>query len=366
MSDNSKIASRLEAWFEQHKRRLPWRETTDPYRIWISEIVLQQTRVAQGLDYYRRFIARFPDVRSLAAADEDEVLKYWEGLGYYSRARNLHAAARQIVSDFDGRFPDMYAGIRSLKGVGDYTAAAIASFAFGLPHAVVDGNVYRVLSRLFAVDTPIDTTEGKKLFAALAEELLDRHAPSLYNQAVMELGALQCLPRAPLCGGCPLAFRCEAAASGRAEAFPVKQGKSVVRPRYFNYLVVYAGEDTFIRRRSERDIWRNLYEFVLIESDGELSFEALQQTEAYRALMAGAGQVTHLYPPFKRRHVLSHRIIHTTFHTLTTEHVPPALSAYLRVPRKELPHYAFARLTGVYFDALRKGLFPEPPCLFDR
>ena len=168
MPDKKNFATRLERWFEENKRSLPWRETTDPYRIWISEIILQQTRVAQGLDYYRRFIGRFPDVHELAVADEDEVLKYWEGLGYYSRARNLHAAARQVMRDFEGRFPDTYEGIRSLKGVGDYTAAAIASFAYGLPHAVVDGNVYRVLSRLFAVDTPIDTTAGRKLFSALA------------------------------------------------------------------------------------------------------------------------------------------------------------------------------------------------------
>ena len=355
MPDSQMIARRLEAWFEQHKRPLPWRETADPYRIWISEIVLQQTRVAQGLDYYRRFIGRFPDVATLAAASDDEVLKYWEGLGYYSRARNLHAAARQIADGCGGRFPDTYEGIRSLRGVGDYTAAAIASFAYGLPYAVVDGNVYRVLSRLFAADTPIDSTEGKKLFAALADELLDRRNPALYNQAIMELGALLCTPRAPRCADCPVAFACEAAASGRAESFPVKRGRTAVRPRYFNYLAVHAGDDTFITRRSGADIWRDLYEFVLIESDEALTFEALQATDSYRSLMAGAGEVTHILPPFSRRHVLTHRVIHATFYTLAVESVPPAFSAYMRVSRAELPRYAFARLTGLYFDWLSDG-----------
>ena len=309
MPDKKNFATRLERWFEENKRSLPWRETTDPYRIWISEIILQQTRVAQGLDYYRRFIGRFPDVHELAVSDEDEVLKYWEGLGYYSRARNLHAAARQVMRDFEGRFPDTYEGIRSLKGVGDYTAAAIASFAYGLPHAVVDGNVYRVLSRLFAVDTPIDTTAGRKLFSALADEMLDRRYPALYNQAIMELGALQCLPRSPRCPDCPLFLSCEAVAAGAVDMYPVKSGKTVVLPRYFNYLVVHCGDDVFIARRDGKDIWRNLYEFVLIESDKELTFEALQHNDFYRKIF-GDTAVRISTPPFSHRHILSHRIIY--------------------------------------------------------
>ncbi|MCD7711014.1 MAG: A/G-specific adenine glycosylase [Porphyromonadaceae bacterium] len=360
MPNKKDFAFRIERWFEENRRPLPWRETADPYRIWVSEIILQQTRVAQGLEYYYRFIDRFPTVRSLAEADEDEVLKYWEGLGYYSRARNLHAAARQVMGQFGGEIPDSYEGIRSLKGVGDYTAAAIASFAYGLPCAVVDGNVYRVLSRFFAVDTPIDTTEGHKLFAALADEMLDRQAPALYNQAIMELGALQCLPRSPQCVACPLFLLCEAAAAGKAESFPVKAGKTVVRPRYFNYLVLHCGEDVFLSRRSEKDIWRNLYEFVLIESNRALTFEALQQTEAYRSLLGEAGRVQVVRPPFSHRHLLSHRVIHATFHTLEIEKVPESLSPYIRLKQGELGRYAFARLTGLYFDWLASSASSFP------
>ena len=197
---------------------MPPQETTVPCLIWVSVLILRDPLVWQFLDYFHRFVSRCPDVAALADADEDEVLKYWEGLGFYSRARNMHAAARQVMHDFGGRFPDTYEGIRSLKGVGDYTAAAIASFAYGLPHAVVDGNVYRVFSRLFAIDTPIDTTAGHKLFAALADEWLDRRRPAVYNQAVMELGALLCLPRSPQCPVCPLSELCGAAALGRPEA----------------------------------------------------------------------------------------------------------------------------------------------------
>ena len=354
MPDKKNFATRLERWFEENKRSLPWRETTDPYRIWISEIILQQTRVAQGLDYYRRFIGRFPDVHELAVADEDEVLKYWEGLGYYSRARNLHAAARQVMRDFEGRFPDTYEGIRSLKGVGDYTAAPIASFDYGLPHAWVDGNVYRVQSRLFTVDTPIETTAGRKLFSALADEMLDRRYPALYNQAIMELGALQCLPRSPRCPDCPLFLSCEAVAAGAVDMYPVKSGKTVVLPRYFNYLVVHCGDDVFIARRDGKDIWRNLYEFVLIESDKELTFEALQHNDFYRKIF-GDTAVRITNPPFSHRHILSHRIIYATFHTIEVDMLPDGLFSYVRVPYREVGRYAFSRLTGLYFDWLEKS-----------
>ena len=237
----SPLAADLHAWYARNHRVLPWRGITDAYRIWISEIILQQTRVVQGYEYYNRFVSRFPDVRALAAADDDEVMKLWQGLGYYSRARNLLAAARQVVERFGGEFPTTYDDIRSLPGIGDYTAAAIASFAYGLPHAVVDGNVYRVLSRIYGIDTPIDTTEGKKLFAALADELLDRQDPGGYNQAMMEFGALYCVPRSPQCGGCIFADRCMALATGRVEELPVKQGRTVVKPRYFNYFYVRHG-----------------------------------------------------------------------------------------------------------------------------
>ena len=197
--ENMEFIVPLEKWYLENKRDLPWRNTTDPYVIWISEVILQQTRVIQGLDYFNRFMTRFPDVASLAEAEEDEVLKYWQGLGYYSRARNLHTATRQIMDDFGGLFPKNYRDVLSLKGIGEYTAAAICSFAYRQPYAVVDGNVYRVLARLFDIDVPIDSTQGKKLFVKLASDLLDKKRPDVYNQAIMELGALQCVPRSPHC-----------------------------------------------------------------------------------------------------------------------------------------------------------------------
>ena len=215
-------------WYSENKRQLPWRETTDPYRIWISEIILQQTRVVQGLEYFNRFMERFPDVKALAEANEDEVMKYWQGLGYYSRARNLHAAAREIMARFGGKFPETYKEVLSLKGIGEYTAAAICSFAWRQPYAVVDGNVYRVLGRVFGVDTPIDSTAGKKEFAELAQAMLDPERPDLYNQAIMDFGAVQCTPKAPDCMYCPLRERCVAYVSGKVDELPVKAGKTVV------------------------------------------------------------------------------------------------------------------------------------------
>jgi len=215
----TELADKLIGWYEENKRDLPWRDTKDPYRIWISEIILQQTRVAQGYDYFVRFMERFPDVIALADADEDEVMKYWQGLGYYSRARNLHSAARSIRDA--GGFPTTYQGVLALKGVGEYTAAAICSFAYDMPYAVVDGNVYRVLSRWLGIDIPIDSTEGKKLFARMAQELMDEHRPALYNQAIMDFGALQCMPASPDCLFCPLADSCLALAQGKVDVLPV-------------------------------------------------------------------------------------------------------------------------------------------------
>ena len=259
------FALALEAWYADHRRDLPWRGTRDPYRVWVSEIILQQTRVAQGYDYYRRFMERFPTVRDLAAATEDDVLRAWQGLGYYSRARNLHAAARAVVAQ--GGFPRDYAGVRTLRGVGDYTAAAICSMAYGLPHAVVDGNVYRVLSRYFGLATPIDTTAGRRAFADLAAGLLDRRRPGLYNQAVMDFGALQCLPRAPQCGACPLAHGCEALRTGRVDELPVNARRTQVAERFLAYIYICVSGDVLLHRRPAGDIWAGLYEPLLVEFD---------------------------------------------------------------------------------------------------
>ena len=239
------FSEKLIAWYAENKRELPWRDTTDPYIIWISEIILQQTRVAQGYDYFLRFIHRFPNVTALAEAPEDEVMKCWQGLGYYSRARNLHAAAKSM----NGVFPATYEEVRALKGVGDYTAAAICSSAYGMPYAVVDGNVYRVLSRYFGIDTPVDSTEGKKLFAALADEMMDKSQPAVYNQAIMDFGAIQCTPQSPNCLFCPLVDSCSALKEGTITKLPVKQHKTKTTNRYFIYMYVWARVPIYINGR---------------------------------------------------------------------------------------------------------------------
>jgi A/G-specific adenine glycosylase len=344
------IGETLVAWYEANRRDLPWRETRDPYLIWISEIILQQTRVAQGLDYYHRFIERFPNVSSLAGADEDEVMKYWQGLGYYSRARNLHAAAREVVQRFGGCFPTTYDDVRSLKGVGDYTAAAICSFAFRLPHATVDGNVYRVLSRHFGVETPVDSGEGKRYFADLARELMVTRRPDLYNQAMMEFGALQCVPRAPACDSCPLRDRCIALATRRVDSLPVKRGKPTVKPRYFNYLCIRSGGMTLLSKRVAKDIWQNLYEFPLIETDRPTNFDELRHDPRFQTLLDGA-TLLHLDEHVSsRRHLLTHRVIHACFHELTVSTFTPSMHAYLPVPDDALGEYAVPRLIQQYLE----------------
>lgn len=256
---------RLFEWFAHNDRPLPWKGERDPYKIWLSEIILQQTRAEQGLPYYLKFVERYPTVRHLAEASEDEVMKLWEGLGYYSRARNLHHTAKLIAKDLNGHFPDTYAGIRALKGVGDYTAAAIASFAFNLPHAVLDGNVFRVLARYFGIETPTGTTGGKKEFAALARELLDPGRPADFNQALMDFGATHCTPQQPKCPACPFHLHCAAFQQNKVAELPVRSKAPVKKDRYFVYLVVRHKGDTFVRKRNAKDIWRNLWEFPLLE-----------------------------------------------------------------------------------------------------
>ena len=340
------FSRKLIDWYRENGRDLPWRRTKNPYLIWISEIILQQTRVAQGYDYYQRFVTRFPDVFALAAADEDEVMKYWQGLGYYSRARNLHAAARRMAEA--GGFPVTYAGVRALKGVGEYTAAAICSFAWKLPYAVVDGNVYRVLARIFGIDTPIDSNAGKKVFSGLAAELLDRRHPDLYNQAIMDFGAIQCTPKVPVCLYCPLRENCVALASGQVEKLPVKAGKSVVKPRYFNYLHIHCRGVNLLARREAKDIWQNLYEYPLIETGQETELEVLQQTPAYLELMQEAGEIQILRSFIMPKHVLSHRIIYARFYEIEVERCSPAMQRFLQVPEEELEQYAVSRLIALY------------------
>lgn len=333
-------------WYHEHKRELPWRESSDPYLIWISEIILQQTRVVQGYDYFVRFIERFPDVKTLAEADEDEVMKFWQGLGYYSRARNLHAAARSM----NGVFPKTYSGVLGLKGVGEYTAAAICSFAYNMPYAVVDGNVYRVLSRYLGIETAIDSTEGKKLFASLADELLDKAQPAVYNQAIMDFGAIQCTPQTPACLFCPLADSCMALAKGKVQQLPVKQHKTRTTNRYLNYIYVRAGAYTFINKRMENDIWKNLFELPLIETAESITEEALLALPEFTELFVG-GEVPKVRLVCRDvKHVLSHRVLYANFYEVSLPEETASFSSYQKVRIDELEQYAVPKLIHAFLE----------------
>ena len=351
------ISDILIRWYEENKRDLPWRRTSDPYLIWISEIILQQTRVVQGLEYFNRFTERFPDVAALARADEDEVMKYWQGLGYYSRARNLHAAARQIMNDFSGVFPRTREEVLSLKGIGDYTAAAICSFAYRLPYATVDGNVFRVLARLFNIDLPIDGGEGKKYFTALAQSLLDERRPDLFNQAMMEFGALQCVPKSPDCEHCPLNGKCLGLAARQVERLPVKSGKTVVKPRYFNYLHIRGQGKTLLSKRTGNDIWRNLYEFPLVETASPVSWGELQQVTGFNTLFGGMTGINVKREFTAKKHVLSHRVIYAVFYEILVDAFSPAMRKYLQVPDEEVGNYAVSRLVQSYLEKRETLLF---------
>lgn len=340
------LTEQLLGWYDDHARTLPWRETREGYRIWLSEIILQQTRVEQGMAYYLRFVERFPTVRDLAEASEDEVLKLWQGLGYYSRARNLHAAARSIVARHNGVFPSTYDEIRSLRGVGPYTAAAIASLAYDLPYAVVDGNVYRVLARLFDIETPIDTTPGQRTFATLAQELMPTDRAAAHNQAMMEFGALHCTPTSPRCDACPLAERCQALANRTVAERPTKQGRTKIRDRYLNYLHLTDGRHTLLHRRTEGDIWAGLYEFPLIETTSPCDFLELSQTERFAALLGNRPYTVRKITPMAT-HQLSHQRLHATFYLLELSELPSAEGVII-VPHNELDRYAIPRLIERY------------------
>lgn len=341
------LKSRLAEWYGQNRRELPWRETNDPYCIWISEVILQQTRVNQGLEYYLRFVERFPNVSSLAEAPEQEVLAMWQGLGYYSRARNLHAAAKQVVHLYGGEFPQMYEQVRALKGIGDYTAAAISSIAFNLPHAVVDGNVYRVLSRLFAIDTPIDSTQGKKEFQQLAQELLDLTNPGLHNQALMEFGALVCVPVNPDCTICPLQSQCRAYELETVGELPVKRKKTIVKELFYTYLYIHSGNELLLQPRSDaNNIWKNMYEFPLFEADHLLTAEELLTHK----LSALPGELI-LHPtPVDFTHILSHRKIHVRFFQIETNELKKTNHESIIVTTEELHHFPLPRVITRYLE----------------
>lgn len=311
------------SWYSVNKRALPWRNNNNPYSIWLSEIILQQTRIEQGLSYYLKFIEAFPSVHHLASAKEDTIMQLWQGLGYYSRARNLHAAAKMIVEDYQGKFPHSYDELRKLPGVGPYTASAIASIAFDLPHAVVDGNVYRLLSRYFNIDTAIDSSAGIREFFDLANELIPDSAPGDFNQAMMDFGSIVCKPLNPNCFECPLNAGCLAKKHQTISLRPVKKGKIKVSERYFLYLIIQDDEEhTLVKKRKEKDIWEGLYEFPLIEFLNAEDWQAFESNKVYRENLENfQAELLHVSKPLK--HILSHRHLHVKFARLSgnTKHI---------------------------------------------
>jgi A/G-specific adenine glycosylase len=334
---------------EQNKRQMPWKGEKDPYKIWLSEIILQQTRVEQGLDYYRRFIEKFPDIHQLAKAKDMVVFKLWEGLGYYTRCRNLLATARHISTGLTGRFPSTYEGIKALKGIGPYTAAAISSFAFNLPHAVVDGNVFRVLSRVFGIDKPIDAAEGKKYFTQLAEELLDKKLPGKYNQAIMDFGAIVCKPVSPYCSACVFQKKCAAFLENKVGKLPVKCKKIRIKRRWFYYLVIEYDKAIAIQQRSTKDIWNQLYEFPMIEKSREENPEhILKEAEKMGWLSKNKYEVVTTSPLFKQQ--LSHQLIEGRFIRINLKKQLLSKDNWLWVKPGHLKKFAFPKLVNHFFD----------------
>lgn len=316
-------------WYEANKRDLPWRHTSDPYKVWLSEIMLQQTKVEQGLSYYLKFIEHYPTVVELAKATEKQVLRDWQGLGYYSRARNLHATAKIISEEFSGVFPSTYADILKLKGIGSYTAAAIASFSYGLPHAVLDGNVFRVLARLFGVNDDISSGRGKKVFQELADHLLDQQSPAIYNQAIMEFGALQCVPKNPSCEKCCFKNKCVAFNEGTITELPFKSKKTKVRERWFNYLFVRVNGKVAFHERLAGDVWQGLYEMPLIELEKKADSSDLVQ-----AIGVGVNKVKFLG---EQKHILSHQKIMCLFWEVEFKQVPDTMTFYTKPEIEALP-----------------------------
>lgn len=342
----SLFTSRLLAWnTDSNDRQMPWKGEKDPYKIWLSEVILQQTRVEQGWNYYNRFLQAFPTVQGLAAAEDEKVFKLWEGLGYYSRCRNLLATARLIVRDFGGRFPANYTDLLKLRGIGPYTAAAISSFAFLERRAVLDGNVQRVLARYFGIEALPNSTHGKKIFQDLAQSLLDTDRPDLYNQAIMDFGAVICKPQAPLCYDCPQQPDCIACNTGRVRDLPSKELKAAKKHRWFNYILFETKEFIYIRQRTARDIWQDLYEFHLVETQPDsLDLPAvLEQKIPGMRYNIKAGQ-------HKFRQVLSHQVIHASFYRIS---LPSAttIDGLIAVSRSKLSNYAFPKIITGFLNA---------------
>lgn len=326
-------------------RVMPWKYEKDPYKIWISEIILQQTRVSQGLEYYNRFIARFPTVKSIATAPETEVFKLWEGLGYYTRCKNIIATAKYISEELDGKFPSAYEDILKLKGIGSYTASAIASFAFNLPYAVLDGNVYRVLSRFFGVKIPIDNAKGKAFYNDLAYELLDKKSPGIYNQSIMDFGATVCKPL-PLCEICPLKSKCVAYLHGIQLQLPVKEKTIIKKSRWLYYLIIKYNNKFYVRKREEKDIWQNLYEFILIESQNPVTIKKLQASEKFNSVFKNKEyKIEKVSPLYKQQ--LTHQIINGQFINITVN-APLDLKNYKLVSAGKIKTLPFPKFINTY------------------
>lgn len=338
------FSKKLLEWYNPSTRNLPWKLTNDAYRIWLSEIILQQTRVEQGTPYYLAFIEKYPTVKKLATAPLDDVLKLWEGLGYYSRARNLHVAAKQVMELHHGHFPTTYENIIALKGIGNYTAAAIASFAYNLPHAVVDGNVYRVLSRVFGIETPIDATEGKKQFEQLAHQLLDKKNPAIYNQAIMDFGALVCKPQNPLCVQCPFSSECKALELDKISLLPIKAKKLIKTERHFHYFVLHDAESIFIKQRIEKDIWNGLFEFPVEEANGQWSIENSMILSKINHQPSDVDQ------SLVYKQTLTHQFINAHFYEIKLQKLPELDISYQKIQKKSILYYAFPKIVRSYLE----------------
>lgn len=344
------FSSTLMKWYGKNARNFPWIKEKDPYRIWLSEIILQQTRVEQGLPYYQKFIRQYPSVCDLAHAHEKEVFRLWQGLGYYNRCKNLLATAKKICHQWEGQFPENYDEIIKLPGIGEYTAAALASFAFGLPHAAVDGNAQRVLARYFGIHKPVNSAEGKKYFKALANRVLNKKDPASFNQAMMDFGATVCIPRQPHCQQCPLTSGCKAFKLQKTEELPLKQARRIPKARFIHYFVICRAGRIYIQKRTGKDIWPNLHEFIFYEENKLLNKNTWQKTTLFRSLTQKNRILDlEISPVFK--HQLTHQTLYVKFMLIRLQK-PPVLpdNNYFAITLDQLDQYAFPRVITLYLE----------------
>lgn len=348
------ISKSLIEWYSHYKRDLPWRDTKNPYNIWVSETILQQTRVNQGLAYYLNFIDKYPDIKSLASSNIDDLLKIWQGLGYYSRARNMHYTAQYIVSNYNGEFPDNYHELIKLKGIGDYTASAIASISFNQLTPVLDGNVFRVVARLFGISESTQSIAGKKQFKKILHELIYNQDPGLFNQSIMEFGALQCIPKNPDCKNCILNKICFAYNKNMVDFLPLKKQKLEQKIRYFNYIYIIYNNYTFIEQRTKNDIWKLLYQFPLIETKKEISLDELIRNSEWAHLFENLNPEIDINY-FEKKHILSHQILLTRIYKIKINSLNKVLNKmYIKIPISDLSNYGIPALLEKYLKAINK------------